>query len=227
MKSTVNQCLGRGQYIPRWWFQIFFFIVTPQTLGTWSNLPSIFFRWVAQPPKDTLKSFEIHLDQVCWIRICVGSQEMSLDSNKKMFVLRGLAAQRLPSLQSKISHPSGQLLSWWFSFYPLMGSGGSSGFLVGGEKSTYCKLVFWFLYPSRNYIKNPVLKPNFHCFMLHVFFFAACYICLSYYCSHLGPQNSFASHGAVCAAFLFSRGGGGCFSGSKDLRQPRRWVGGV
>ena len=40
----------------------------------------------------------------------------------------------------------------------------------------------------------------------------------------LDPQNSFASHGAVCAAFLFSGAGGGCFSGSKDLRQKRRWV---
>ena len=173
--------------------------------------------------------FERHLDQVCWIPICVGSQEMSLDSNKKMFVLRGLAAQRFASLQSKISHPSWQLLSWWFSFYPLVGSGASSGFLVGGERSTYAFLFDDFYTQASNYIKNPVLKPNFHCFMLHVFFFAACYgcdvcSCLSCYCSHLGPQNSFACHGAVCAAFLFSRGGGGCFSGSKDLRQKRRWV---
>ena len=34
--------------ISDWWFQLFLF--SPRTLGKWSNLTSIFFKWVVQPP---------------------------------------------------------------------------------------------------------------------------------------------------------------------------------
>ena len=36
--------MGVYTYISGWWFQIFFF--SPRSLGKWSNLTSIFFKWV-------------------------------------------------------------------------------------------------------------------------------------------------------------------------------------
>ena len=35
---------------PRWWFSNIYFLFSPRSLGKWSNLTSIFFRWVVQPP---------------------------------------------------------------------------------------------------------------------------------------------------------------------------------
>ncbi len=43
---SPSQCPQRK--ITRWWFQIFFYV--HPYLGKISNLTSIFFRWVAQPP---------------------------------------------------------------------------------------------------------------------------------------------------------------------------------
>ena len=37
------------QRSPRWW-QLKYFSCSPRSLGKWSNLTSIFFRWVVQPP---------------------------------------------------------------------------------------------------------------------------------------------------------------------------------
>ncbi len=48
MTTSPPNHLLLGCSIPRWWFQIFFYVHPkhPQTLGKWSNLTSIFLRWV-------------------------------------------------------------------------------------------------------------------------------------------------------------------------------------
>ena len=48
--ETNSYCFfGLVLYEPRWW-QLKYFLFSPWSLEKWSKLPSIFFKWVIQPP---------------------------------------------------------------------------------------------------------------------------------------------------------------------------------
>ncbi len=121
----------------RWWFQRFFEASTPIFGVSWSNLTSIFFRWVVQPPTTkVLKNFCMSLGPFfsfawrCPSAFCFVRERSYYRSNASYFHLSFFLLPRFFVGYPEVSHPfrrCGEVVQIKSCFHFLKAEWGNEG----------------------------------------------------------------------------------------------------